>query len=123
MADVTNELLAALAPEYAAMSAERLLILNRMASVHVSDYVFGDNADLAKTYVVAHLAKLADTGGAGAVRSESIGDMSKTYAVPAEASYWNLTSYGQEFLQLCNKLALDQGDLYVSPPTFTEPEE
>jgi len=120
--DVTLELLTALAPEFAGMTPERLTILNRVAALHVSDAVFGESADIAKAWVIAHMAKLADTGGAGAVRSESVGDISRTYAAAADATYWNLTAYGQEFLSICKTVALVQGDLYVPPPASTNPE-
>lgn len=123
MTEVTLELLGALAPEYATMTPVRLAALNQAAAIHVSDAVFGEYAAVATAWVIAHLAKLGDTGGAGAIRSESIGDESRTFAAPVDTDYWGLTSYGQEFKNLCSLIALLQGDLCFTPATYSEPEE
>lgn len=123
MTPVSLALLGALAPEYATMDEARLAVLNQVAAIHVSDAVFGEHAAVATAYVIAHLAKLGDTGGAGAVRSESVGDVSRTYAAAADsAGYWDLTSYGQEFKRLCSQIALVDGDLFVAPPASPTPE-
>lgn len=60
----------------------------------------GVTTRLARIYYAAHLAALAKLGTGGALLSESIGGMSRSYAAPMTRSRLSATSYGLAFLQL-----------------------
>jgi len=123
MVEVTLDLLGAIAPQFANMTPERLEALNMIASVYVSDVVFGEHAAVARAFVIAHLATIGDNGGSGAVKSESVADLSTTYAMPDGTDGWGLTSYGQEFMRICEIVAQGQKDLFIPPARFTLAEE
>lgn len=70
--------------------------------------VWGTRLDAGSKYLAAHRATLATRAGSGgAVQSETVGQVSRTYAVSsatAGAGY-SATSYGQVFEQLMLSLA------------------
>lgn len=66
--------------------------------------VWGDELELARALMAAHVATLAlRRGVGGAVASRAAGPVSESYAVPAGASM-STTAYGQLFLDLARGL-------------------
>ena len=82
--------------------------------LQLSADTWGTKYDMGLTYLAAHLGTLwlaAQSGGgavAGLVRSETVGQVSRTWAVPAEldpsGSDLDLTTYGQIFKRLIRGL-------------------
>ena len=105
---LTREILAHVAPEYAseaAVSNERLAFWIQEAGRNVFEADYGARADMAAALWVAHHLKLSDLQGAGAVTSERLGDISRSYAAPDKAGGpLGLTSYGQQLMALRNPM-------------------
>ena len=81
----------------------------RYANDNVDDCAFGTTADDARAALAAHAATLITRGGGvvGAVSSETLGPMSRTYVVPNVSQADALlaqTPFGQMYLQLLNLL-------------------
>lgn len=85
--------------------------------VNVAAFGSQANADRAAKYLAAHLATTlfgtsGGGGAAGAVQSVSVGQVSKTFAVPGQVkeSAYGGTKYGQEYLRLvrlyCARIAV-----------------
>ncbi len=109
---IDRSYLSSVAPEFNCIDSGRLETLNTVADCWISETVFGDCAKYAKALVIAHMANVGDLHGKGAVSSESVGDLSRSYATP-KSDYWNLTSYGSEFLRLAQIYHHSFSALYV----------
>lgn len=65
-----------------------------------------DDQKTALLYLTAHLLVTESSGAAtqpGAVSSESFGPMSRSYAVPSNASRWALSEYGRRFADIAKR--------------------
>lgn len=111
---VDKEYLKAIAPEFCDIDQRRLTALNAAADCYVSEDVFGDCTMQAKAYVIAHLAKLGDNNGTGALTSERVGDLARSYAGPgSNATDWEQTAYGKQYLRLARLTSVGQTDKFV----------
>ncbi len=93
---------ALLAPELASLDEDAQDLILGMVDAQLSED-WEDLRDTAALYLAAHLGALTKRGGsAGAVQSESVGQVSRTYAVSmaAGAGLYGSTVYGQEYERL-----------------------
>lgn len=108
---ITKEEVQALAPELAGAAlsdgAWAVLIANVNAQVNEAVFATAARARVAALYLAAHLATFAKTtggaGGSAPVQSESVGDVSVTYAISMaqDVSSLQQTFYGREYQRLC----------------------
>ena len=105
----------AIAPELSAVTDDRLAVFLAHSELLTSFSAFGTRATLAQALLVAHLLTLfpADGSGGGvgrgAVTSETVGSVSRSYAAPAGgASSLDLeaTRYGRMYLALRRQWAM-----------------
>ena len=104
--------------EFAAESTTRIEQFIADASLSVNPRVWREKTDLGIIYLTAHMLSLAPSaatiasGGpnAGIVKSEKVGDLSRTFAVgnpsanSSTAAELSATIYGQTFVRLRNEL-------------------
>lgn len=112
--EATAENIKAIFPEFNAVANPRIESFIEIAKLSVAEKVWGNSYGVGVSYLVAHLLKRAGAssgviGGssnAGAVTSEKVGELQRSYALPnfsggsAEDSLLATTSYGMEFLRL-----------------------
>lgn len=94
-----------LAPELASVLDVDVEAWLADALLELSEDFWGDLYDRAQALVAAHLASVANpdlAGPAGPVASESVGAVSRSYAVAASSSgsQWATTRHGVELLRL-----------------------
>jgi hypothetical protein len=82
-------------PEFSDVDETRINDLNATARLYVSE-CFGDAEKYALALMIAHILKLGDMAGLGPVKSEKVGDLSRSYG-ELKVSDWALTSYGQQY--------------------------
>lgn len=93
------------ASEFATVDSARVDRLVVIASARCPDTVWTNpvTRDLGIAYLVAHMLKVDALRGQGAVTSESIGDLSRSYAAPSSSTddgALEQTGYGREFKKL-----------------------
>jgi hypothetical protein len=112
MAIVWNDV-EAIAPQTSkALASTRVAVL-LIVDAQIKDANWGALADVARRYLAAHLATLAMRGGNGAVTSESLGAMSRSYAgALGMTGSLAQTSYGQEYLRMVKLLPSALGVVY-----------
>lgn len=107
---VTTQDLKKIAPELESESASRLQFFIDFAILNVNKSYFGDKTTTAVTLLAAHFLSMANRGGAGgSVTSESVGDLSRSYAVPSgkvSESELATTAYGQMFMTILKSLSI-----------------
>lgn len=111
---VDKEYLVLLFPEFenaTKYSEARIEALDEMASIYASEAGFGDDTRHARRLIIAHFLKLADLQGAGAVVSEKVGDLARSYASPGQEKFAQ-TSYGKEFEELAKRKA--RGSTFIA---------
>jgi len=108
---VTKEYLVAHFPEFNSADETRIGTLNDTAARHASESVFGDDTRYARMLIIAHLMKLGDLQGSGAVVSEKVGDLARSYASPSQKDFAQ-TSYGQQFDELARRKA--RGSTFIA---------
>lgn len=89
----------AIAPEYKDVSSTTLDVLTPVAERRVNVSYFGNKAPEAIAYLVAHMIKISERNGNGAITSEKVGDLSRSYAVNS-TNILGSTAYGEEFLAI-----------------------
>jgi hypothetical protein len=100
---ITWAAVTAVAPELASVPGGVQTALLAMVGVMLPNpNALGDQYDAACTWLAAHLGTISQRKSgniAGPVSSESVGQVSRSYAVPAmdSASDYSSTSYGQLF--------------------------
>lgn len=105
---MTPASLQGLYPEFASELTSRVQSFIDMAANRVSESVFTggqhDDYDNAVGLVAAHLLTMANRRGtAGAMIGRTVGPVSAQFAAPSTfSSGYKATSYGQEYLALCN---------------------
>jgi hypothetical protein len=100
------------APELASLTPEQLDRACSSANLQLDAEVWGDWLEMGLLNLAAHLGTLAKRKGTGgAVQSESVGQVSRTYAItsaPAKAALLS-TVYGQEYERLAQLLNSSRG--------------
>lgn len=100
-ADVT-----AIAPSLTTVPVASQDALLAQVLIELDESAWGAGIELGRAWLAAHLGTLYQRGSssspaAGAVTSESVGDVSRSYAAPAAGSdVLSSTPYGQEFVRL-----------------------
>lgn len=94
-AEVTN-----VAKEFAQEDPARIDMFIEFARLFICESVWGSKAKFAIIYYAAHLLKMsqiAESGGAGPITSESVGELSRSYGTDASSESGDLsqTTYGQ----------------------------
>lgn len=101
-------------PEFNSVEDARIQMFLSDAELSINRAIWNPNkADLAVQYLAAHMLALSPYsqstgvgGGGKLVQSETVGPLSRTYAVPSTSSantldnYFLQTAYGQEYLRL-----------------------
>lgn len=106
MSQITSADVLLIAPELTEVTAGQwaAILEDVYTEVVVANWGQEAKANRAAKYLAAHLAALtqAGRGGAGAVQSESVGDVSTTYVVTQaqDASDLDGTSYGKLYKRL-----------------------
>lgn len=100
-----------IAPELSTVAAGSQTAYLAIAGRAVDPEVWGESTDDGVRYMAAHLATLGNgsgAGGAGAVTSETLGPMSRTYAstVAGVEGALATTRYGVMFLNLLDMLGI-----------------
>lgn len=112
--EATPENIKSIFPEFAAVSDSRIENFIEIASLSLSEKIWGSSYGTGLSYLTAHLIKRAGVGGGvqggssnpGVVSSEKVGELQRSYALPnfqgssAEDSLLGTTSYGIEYLRL-----------------------
>lgn len=103
---VTVQNVTDVAPELSTQSPERIELFIEYARLFLCEDKFGEKAKFAVILLTAHLLTLANRGGqGGAVSSESVGDLSRSFATgDMSDGEYGQTSYGQMFLRLRKSL-------------------
>lgn len=96
-------------PEFAALATAQIQLAIDKANRRLNRTQWGTKADDALVCLVGHLLALSckqGEGPAGAVTSESVGDVSVSYAMPEafKQSALASTSYGRCYLELLSTL-------------------
>lgn len=93
-----------IAPEFATVADEAVAAFLDDAALELSATAWGALYDRAQALVAAHLVALANpsmAGSIGPVASESVGGVSRSYAVTAVAAgRWGTSRFGLEFYRL-----------------------
>jgi len=97
--------------EFAEADKGRVLDLNATAELVINEGVFGDMTRYARMLYIAHLLKVSLLQGGGNVTAEKVGDLSRSYAAPADAMGLSMTSYGVEFKKIQRMKA--RGRLFI----------
>ena len=101
-----KQVLAAVAPEFAAIPDDlNLTILTDLASQFVKDSVWGERSTYAKALLVAHFLKVGLLHGTGAITSEKVGDLARSYATMGDHQF-NQTGHGTLYLSLRRTLVI-----------------
>lgn len=97
--------------EFSKESEGRIDDLNATAELLINEGVFGDMTRYARMLYIAHLLKLSLLQGSGNVTAEKVGDLSRSYASPADGAVLSMTSYGVELKKIQRIKA--RGQLFV----------
>lgn len=97
--------------EFADETEIRITDLNETAELLIKESVFGDMTRYARMLYIAHLLKLSLLQGSGGVTAEKVGDLSRSYASPADGAVLSMTSYGVELKKIQRIKA--RGQLFV----------
>lgn len=107
---VSATLVRDIAPELASESDSRIELFIDFAKLNVNEPVWGDKYDLGVAVYTAHLLTMSNSGGGlggGAVVSEKVGDLARSYAAPKNSNdSLELTTYGKWFLQMRRTLLI-----------------
>ena len=124
MALSSSDILASVAPEYAADARGDTFL--ELAASQMNAAAWGNRYAMGAAYLAAHMLTLADEDAAagdgataGAVTGKSAGDLSLSFgaaaggAVNARDAYFTTTKYGREFLRLRGGLAASAARVIV----------
>ncbi len=94
------------APELASLPTAQQDSILASLPLQMSEDVWGTQLDLGAVYLAAHLGTVAKRKGAGgAVQSQSVGQVSRSFAAGAGASPFASTAYGMLYENLMMTLA------------------
>jgi hypothetical protein len=99
----------ATAPELSTVPVEmQAAVLTAVAELVSDDAVWGSKLDVGRAYLAAHLATVARRrGGAGPLQSETVGPVTRSFAVVAAATAdYGATGYGTIFESILMTLPL-----------------
>lgn len=112
---VTKEYLVLHFEEFSAVDHDRVDALNETALLFVDEGVFGTKARYALALMVAHMLKTSAMSGVGGpIQSQSVGDISESFAVPQIKSSLQSTAYGQEYLRIARQKSVCARPLFIS---------
>lgn len=98
---VDKSFLLDLSPEFSTVDEARITRLVALAEPMIPSSKWGSKADLAVALYVAHLLTIGSTAGKGAVTSERIGDIERTYAASGSSNKdLESTAWGAQFKAL-----------------------
>ena len=103
-----------IAPELSAVAAVAQTAILAAVDLQLHDTALGTMRDLCATYLAAHLGALTRRGGvSGMVTSESVGQVSRSYAnsVAQGAGLYSSTVYGQEYERLLRMIPACRFDI------------
>jgi hypothetical protein len=101
---ITWDDVALIAPELADLDEDVQDAILADVALELDADAWGTHFDMASKYLAAHKASMRGRGGAGAqVTSESVGQVSRSYAVSGSGTDLDSTSYGQDFDRLAKK--------------------
>jgi len=93
----------AVAPELSAVALATQTAILAQVNSELSTSVWGTKIEIGRAWLAAHLGTLAGIEeGGGAVQSETVGAVSRTYAV--SSGDYSSTAYGNEFQRLLMQL-------------------
>lgn len=96
-----------IAPELATEPEARLQTFLDFAALSINSSVWGAKADFAQALLAAHYLTMANRGGAGgALTSEKVGDLSRSYGQLEGAELYGATAYGMQYVQLRKTLVI-----------------
>jgi hypothetical protein len=100
--------------EFADVDPERITALNETALLFVEEGVFGTKSRYALALMIAHMLKVSSFEGAGGpIISQSVGDLSETFAAPQGKSGLENSSYGQEYMRIARQKSVAFRPLFV----------
>lgn len=91
-----------IASEFSDVDTTRVDRLVAMAALQAPSSKFGAKTDVAVAYLVAHMLKMDQSRGQGAVTSERVGNISRSFAARdgGVADELDQTAYGREFKRI-----------------------
>lgn len=95
-----------IAPEFCDKTPQDLERFLSYAALSVDAVKWGSLTDLATLYLAAHLLSISKNGDHGPVTSETVGDLSQSYASGDATDNLMMTGYGREFLRLRRSLVI-----------------
>jgi hypothetical protein len=99
--------------EFSVEEESRITALNETALLFVNEGVFGSKSRYALALMIAHLLKLSQLQGSGAVDSISVGNVSEHYSTPQIKSSMGLTTYGQMFETIARQKSACYRQLFI----------
>jgi hypothetical protein len=110
---ITSANVLLIAPELSSLSSNQWTAILAQVYLQMDADVWDDWLDLGATYLAAHLATVGPMrqGTAGAIQSESAGNVSRAYAVSvaSDGAALRSTSYGSEYARLMSMLGGARG--------------
>lgn len=105
MSATTQANILLIAPEFSSVAAEIWTLILADVAAEISSSVYGTSQERAQRYLAAHYLAIINSGGnqnAGAVISETVGQVSKTYAQGdyVDKNRLDETGYGRMFNQI-----------------------
>lgn len=113
---ITSSDVLLIAPELSTISGGQWTAILAQVTMQMDATAWGTWLDKGAVYLAAHLATMTKrVGTAGAVQSESVGSVSRSYAVSSsvDGAALRSTSYGMEYSRLLNLLAAARGPLVI----------
>lgn len=103
--DLNDDLFECLAPEFESLSSTKRDLIAAETAKCFNEAVWGEKIEMGHVYLTAHTFKMAQRRGTGgAIASEKVGDLSRSYAQPQNSDEFDQTSYGKEYKRLLSQL-------------------
>ena len=106
MATINRQDVIAIAPELSSVDSNLMNVLVEHIGPRVSDAAWGTEAKYAACLLVAHAATLSLRGDRGALTSETVGEISRTYGAIGGNKSLRQTSYGVQYEELLRGLSV-----------------
>lgn len=101
MGATVKQILDAVAPEFKSVkdTDPAFIVFLELAGHYVAESAWGDSTNHAKALLIAHYMKFGQLGGRGAVSSEKVGDLARSYASMGDTEL-HQTQYGTQYYSL-----------------------
>jgi hypothetical protein len=109
---ITSAAVLTVAPELSSLTSGQWSALITSAYLQMDAGTWGTWLDMGATYLVAHLGTLTKRAGVGAVISERVGDVGRTYA-ELGSGVLDSTTYGAEYQRLTRLLGDARGPVVI----------